>query len=65
MYMPKSDTKYAKVFLSHILCKFSTFPAPSSVSGRVLLPKEQIGVKSVPSLPTSLSVILDCAEMII
>ena len=65
MYMPKSDTKYAKAILSHILCKFPTLPAPSSVSGRVLLPKERIGDKSVPSLPTSLSVILDCAEMII
>ena len=66
MYMQKSYTKYAKTIPSHILCKFPTLLAPSSVSGSVLLPKERSGDISVPSLPAFLhlsSVVLDCAEM--
>ena len=54
MYMQKSDTKYAKAIPSHILCKFPTLLAPSSVSGRVLLPEERSGDVSVPSLHTFL-----------
>ena len=60
------DTKYSKAIPSHILCKFPTLLAPSSVSGSVLLPKERSGDISVPSLPAFLhlsSVVLDCAEM--
>ena len=56
MYMQKSDTKYAMAISNHILCKFLKSPtllAPSSVSGRVLLPKERRWDKYVPSLPTS------------
>ena len=56
MYMQKSDTKYAMAIPSHILCKFLKFPtllAPSSVSGRVLLPEERRWDIYVPSLPTS------------
>ena len=54
MYMQKSDTKYAKAIPSHILYKFPILLSPSSVSGRVLSPKERSGDISVPSLPTSL-----------
>ena len=56
MYMQKSDIKYTMAIPSHILCKFLKSPtllAPSSVSGRVLLPKERRWTIYVPSLPTS------------
>ena len=52
MYMPKSNTKHAMALHGHISCVFLKIPHPNSVSGRVLLPKEQRRDESVPSLPT-------------
>ena len=55
MYMQKSNTKYAMAIPSHILCEFLKSPtllAPSSVSGRVLLPKQRRRDISGPRLPT-------------